>query len=263
MTSSPPSLLVTLFCSDKQTTSRMKHDNKSAFVNLGGLHINTLSIKKNLDGGSPYVELKDSDTCGRPPKVSGSVPNIKARRSTSHVNTVVWVVKNASHHAHVRIYCTKFESQTETEQFLLIFNALAAEAEERRVKISGLVAATPVVVIANKKTAGTTAKASSGFSGVCPNCNNGGTVGEECDNCAFTFEKDNGSSTEDDSDTTYEDDDEESITSAILLTSRMAGMAIPEDAVESSEEESLEDDFPDTQPWPEEHPVSYPGLANY
>ena len=268
ITSSPPDLL-DLFSMDRQITYIMSRTSNS-WINLGAFGINILSIKQNLDDSkaSPFVELKDTDASksGRPPKVNGSIPNLKARRSKTDSMTVVWTLRNVAHHDHVRTFATKFESQREAELFLLIFNGLAAEVEERRNKayednnarvkkslFSSVVA----------KTTPTTGRSSSSINGVCPSCNNGGAVGKYCDNCGAIFEQDNGSTTDDGSHDSSSDDGEGSV---ILLVSEMSGMGLDRakeevDADEDNKDDSsFEDDFTNTQEWPADHSISHPAF---
>ena len=54
---------------------------------------------------------------------------------------------------------------------------------------------------------------------VCPNCNNRGVIGIDCDNCGAIFEQDNGSATDDGSHDSSLDDEGESI---VLLVSEMS-----------------------------------------
>jgi len=201
----------------------------SSWINLGAFGINILSIKRNLDDSkaSPFVELKDTDASksGRPPKVNGSIPNLKARRSKTDTMTVVWTLRNVAHHDHVRTFATKFESQREAELFLLIFNGLAAEAEERCNKAHEDIKArvtrslfSPVVVVKNHADE------------------------EEAD-----ADRDDEEDNEDDD--LFEDDfcaDEEEVD---------ADRADEED---NKDDDSYEDEFNNTQEWPEEHCVFHP-----
>jgi len=129
----PPDLLV-LFSADRHTTYRMSRTN-GRWIDLGAFGINELSIKRNYDDSKApaFVVLKDADPSksGRPPKVNGSIPNLKACRSMSNSKTVVWTLRNIAHHDHVRSFATKFESQKDAELFFFIFSGLATEVEER------------------------------------------------------------------------------------------------------------------------------------
>ena len=228
------------------------------WINLGAFGINILSIKQNFDdpSASSFVELKDTDASksGRPPKVNGSIPNLKARRSKADLKTVVWTVRNTAHHDHVRTFATKFETQREGELFLLIFNSLAAETEERRKKVhedDDARVTRSLLSSVNVKTTSTRANSSDG---VCPNCNNAGEIGTDCDNCGGILEEDNYSTSS--SESSFEDDDGEE--SVDLLAAEMTGMAFDDKKRDESDNDSFEDDFANTQEWPEDHTVSHP-----
>jgi len=176
----------------------------------------------------PFVELKDADASksGRPPKVNGSIPNLKARRSKTDSMTVVWTLRNVAHHDHVRTFATKFESQKEAELFLLIFNGLAAEVQERCNKAHEDIKArvmrslfSLVVVVKNH-------------------------ANEEEADANRDDEEDN-----EDNDS-FEDDfgaNEEEVN---------ANKADEED---NEDDDSYEDEFTNTQEWPKEHCVLHPG----
>jgi len=210
------------------------------WINLGVFGINILNIK---GGKSPFVELKDTDASksGRPPKVIGSVPNLKACRSEKELMTVVWTLRNVAHHDHVRTFATKFEDKKEAELFLLIFNGLASEVEERcnktRAEIITSVKKSLFSPVVDVKRTATTSRADKE---------------EQVDADRDDEEQDN------DDEDSFGDEWDFSVNDEEVDADRDAD---EEDKKEDGED-SFEDDFANTQQWPEDHDILHPFAAH-
>ena len=202
--SDPPSEtpIITLFKSSDQKTSRKSQGNQTdTWIDLGPRGHNCIAIERpaNLQSQA-FLILKDDEHhfTGRPPRVNGPIWGTRATRGVGEDSkSVFFNVRNTAHYDHVRSFGTKFNTLTEAQQFLHIFNGHAVEEEDRQKVLKREKEELCKEVQQNTKSEELLEP-----TGICPQCNNVGDVEINCDNCGcqmHTLVNFEGSEEEDDS----------------------------------------------------------------
>jgi hypothetical protein len=249
-----PDALV-LFATNKQRTWRQSNSEPTGMMDLGAHGVNSISIMRSTNLESPaYVVLQDHVPTGRPPKVVGSILNVRSVRNSLNSLIIHWRCTNSAYYNHNKVYTTLFLGSVLSEGFHLIWNGLVDEhnldkafQEEERSIPDEVPARAEVeeVVVAGK--------------GVCRECNNEGTLGEVCDNC----EDGSGATYLDEGDVSTqgsnvsEEEDSGDISSSQILCTRVSNLGVSSQGNGDVDDAYDSEEVDMTQRYPEDHDYKY------
>jgi hypothetical protein len=249
-----PDALV-LFATNKQRTWRQSNSEPTGMMDLGAHGVNSLSIMRSTNLESPaYVVLQDHVPTGRPPKVVGSILNVRSVRNSLNSLIIHWRCTNISYYNHNKVYTTLFSGSVLSEGFHLIWNGLVDEHNFHK-------AFPDEESIPDEVPARAEVEEVMVMQGVCRECNNEGTLGEVCDNCedgsGATYLDEGDISTQGSNVSEEEDSGDES--SSQILCTHVSNLGVSSQGNGDVDDAYDSEEVDMTQRYPEDH--DYKDLA--